>query len=799
MTLRTPSVVALLPRKSPFRRLLILPVFWGMIPLLSFAQQQVAIPLELRSPEKTVNIRADSQKKEGDLYRLSGHVEITYRDMRMTSDEATFDDTSGEVVAKGHITFTDPNAHFEADEAHYNVQTQKAWFTDGSGYVHARVRAGARILVTENPFYIRADKVERLDENTYSITKGHLTTCECEKKGWSVGVSKAMVQIDDRVVSRGGTLRLLRVPVFYSPYLVNSIARRPRHTGFLLPHIGNSSQKGLIVGDGFYWAINPSADLMGGAEYYSKRGWGRLARFRARPNSTSDLYVDYFGINDRGTEITQPPTTPGSPPTTEILRASGQSIRAIGRTEDLGFGFRGVLDVDYINSLAFRQTWSNTFAEAVASEVHQTGFMSKSVDAYSMNVYVSRYQNFLSTSTEPGNSVKIWQTPSLSISGMDKQIGNSPLFYSFEASAGGVGREEPGFRTNDLSERLDVHPAVLLRSRGFWGFHFTPSVGVRETYYGTSLTQGQDPINRLVGELGFDLRPPSFERVFSRPYRGRRFKHVVETDIQYHLVRVQDPKSVDDIVRFDFMDIFAQTNEVEYSLTNSILFRKDVPEGQSEKPQARELFSWRLTQKYYFDPTFGGALEPLLKNVFDPTISLTGFAFAQGRHLSPLVSVFKIAPFSNYDTELRADFGPNGGVLNAGITSHVRRGPLGLEFTDFFVNRTSTLIQPLAPSTPVSLIPSFHLFRIATSFGEVNRKGFSGAFGLDYNLAQKIAHQVMGQVSYNFGCFGIDIEYRRFLFGTIRNENQFRVALSFANIGTFGNLKSRERLYREEF
>lgn len=770
-----------------------------MFPLVSLAQQPMAIPLDLQNPEKTVNIRADSQRKEGDRYRLSGHVEVTYRDMRMTADEATFDDASGEVVAKGHITFTDPNAYFEADEAHYNLQTQKAWFTDGSGYVHARVRAGAKILVTENPFYIRADKVERLDENTYSVTKGHLTTCECEKKGWSVSVNKAMVQIDDRVVSHGGMLRLLRVPVFYSPYLVNSIARRPRHTGFLLPHIGNSSLKGLIIGDGFYWAINPSADLMGGVEYYSKRGWGRRARFRARPNSSSDVYVDYFGITDRGTEVTQLSITPGAPPFTGILRASGQSIRATGRTQDLGYGFRGVLDVDYVNSLAFRQTWSNTFAEAVASEAHQTGFMSKSVDAYSMNVYVSRYQNFLSTSIEPGNSVKIWQTPSLSVSGMDKQVAKSPLFFSFEGSAGGLGREEPGFRTNDVSGRLDFHPSILLRSNSLWGFHVTPTFGVRETYYGTSLTQNQDPINRLMGEFAVDIRPPSIEKVFSRPYHGLRFKHVVETDIRYHLVRVQDPKSVDDIVRFDSMDIFAQTNEVEYSLTNTIFFRKDVPEGQNDKPQARELFSWRLTQKYYFDPTFGGALEPLLRNVFDPTISITGFAFAQGRHLSPLVSVFKIAPFSNYDTELRADFGPNGGVLNAGITSHVRRGPFALEFTDFFVNRTSILTQPLSPSTPVSLLPSFHLFRTVASFGEVNRKGFSGAFGLDYNLAQQIAHQVMGQVSYNFGCFGIDIEYRRFLFGTIRNENQFRVSLSFANIGTFGNLKSRERLYREEF
>jgi LPS-assembly protein len=81
------------------------------------------------------------------------------------------------------------------------------------------------------------------------------------------------------------------------------------------------------------------------------------------------------------------------------------------------------------------------------------------------------------------------------------------------------------------------------------------------------------------------------------------------------------------------------------------------------------------------------------------------------------------------------------------------------------------------------------------TYGNTNRKGFSGAFGLDFNFAQRIAHQVVNQVSYNFGCFALDFEYRRFAVGDLRRENQFRVALSLANVGSFGNLKPRERLY----
>ena len=160
------------------------------------------------------------------------------------------------------------------------------------------------------------------------------------------------------------------------------------------------------------------------------------------------------------------------------------------------------------------------------------------------------------------------------------------------------------------------------------------------------------------------------------------------------------------------------------------------------------------------------------------------------------MSVLKFSPFANYDTELRADLSPSGGgVLNAGITSHLRRGLWGLSLTDFFINRTAALSTPVTPAVNLSALPSFHLLRAVATYGDVNRKGFSGAFGVDFNFARRIAHQAVSQVSYNFGCFAVDFEYRRLAVADIRRENQFRFSLSLANVGTFGNLKPRERLY----
>lgn len=771
--------------QSPSRTRWVLPLL--VIPCLGVALpgagQEAEIPPELRDLQTTVGIRADYQEKNGTSYLLRGRVEVVYHDMKLTADEASFDETSGDVRAKGHVAFSDSSSRLEADEAYYNVKAGTGWFSNGRGTLQARVTPRSRMLVTENPFYIRAARVERRSETLFVADHAWMTTCECEEKGWTLTARRARIEVGDKVVSQGALFRLLRVPLLYVPVTVNSIASRPRKTGFLLPHVGNSSQKGFIIGAGFYWAINPSADLLVGLENYSIRGVARNGRFRATPSQTSEFSLEYSGVNDQGSGINRQ------------TRAPGQSVRATGEARDIGYGFRAVVDVDYITSLAYREAWSGNFTEAVSAEARQTGFITNNAGPYSVNLFVSRYQNFLTAEQVPGNSVIIRETPSLSFSGLDQQIGKTPLFFAFDFSAAGMGRTEPNLPIARLAERVDFHPEVVLRTKPILGFHITPVAGARMTHYGTSLAQGGGSLARLLGEISVDLRPPVLERVFSKPRWGQKLKHVFETDVQYRLVRSHDPASLLDVVRYDEMDILAETNEFEYSVTNSLLIRKDVPDGQGEKPQARQLLSWRVSQKYYFDPTFGGALDPGRRTVFEPTISLTGFSFAQGRRISPIVSVLKFSPHSNYDTELRADFDPNGGILNAGITSHFRSGPVGLSLTDFFINRTAGLSTPVLPSGPLAQLPSFHLIRAVATFGEVNRKGFSGAFGMDFNFTQRVAHQAVSQVSYNFGCFAIDFEFRRFALGDVRRENQFRVAVSLANIGTFGNLKPREKLY----
>jgi LPS-assembly protein len=50
------------------------------------------------------------------------------------------------------------------------------------------------------------------------------------------------------------------------------------------------------------------------------------------------------------------------------------------------------------------------------------------------------------------------------------------------------------------------------------------------------------------------------------------------------------------------------------------------------------------------------------------------------------------------------------------------------------------------------------------------------------------------QVTYNTDCCGVSFQYRRLGFGT-RNDNQYYVSFSVANIGSFGTLRKQERIF----
>ena len=52
-----------------------------------------------------VLIRGDEQEKNQDIYKARGHVVMRFRTYTLHADEVTYDSTTGQVTATGHVVF----------------------------------------------------------------------------------------------------------------------------------------------------------------------------------------------------------------------------------------------------------------------------------------------------------------------------------------------------------------------------------------------------------------------------------------------------------------------------------------------------------------------------------------------------------------------------------------------------------------------------------------------------------------------------------------------------------------------
>jgi LPS-assembly protein len=775
-------------------------------------------------------ICAIQQEEQGAIYKLHGAVEIHYGSYVLRADEATYNADTKEAVAEGHFALDGgPNDdHIRASRASYNLELETGRFYDMTGTTGLRFRANKVILTSTAPFAFTGKVVEKTSPDHYLVYDGTITTCELPHPKWQFDARKVVVDVGGNASIYHSTFLLHGLPILYFPYATHPVEKESRQSGFLLPSVARSSSKGNVVGEAYYWAINRMMDLTLGAEYFSLRGWSQRGNFRAMPSETSYIDLSYFGVIDRGI---------GTPP----LKEGGENVR-LNSAGNLD-GFRAVANIDYLSSFLFRLAFNEVFSQAVYSEVKSQGFLSKSTNGFNTNGFVELYQNFLSTT--PGQLVRISHAPSFDFSGVDHHLGHTPLYWSFDASAAGLSRSEPqecstgtvpvcapAFRTGYLG-RFAVNPDISL-PLVYRGWSLRPELTLHDTFYtkreppsgaGPAVS---DPINHRALETAVELRPPPLERVFDKEFLGRKWKHVLEPRFAYRWVTGINEFA--NTIKFDERDILTDTNEVEYGFVTR-LYAKHTSEKKKPQdctagsdalmsgltvggpapettvpwrhpnplnapcqtgPQVREIVTWELAQKYFLDPTFGGALIPGQRNMFTTTADLTGIAFVtEPRHLSPLISRVRVETSARTDAEWDLDYDFQGNGVNAStLLANYHFGPVTVGGGDAILN-----IPAQAITSSSATLARFNQFRAAVGYGRASKRGFSGAGSFGFDSESKLLQFVAAQTTYNWDCCGVTAEYRSYNIANVRHENLFRFSFTLANIGGFGSLRRQERLY----
>lgn len=764
----------------------------------------------------TLNVESTKQSVSGPenarVFVYEGNVDVRIGTYRLQADKVTVYDAENRVVAEGSVVFDQADQQrITGSRGEWNYRTKTGYFVDSTGFTN-QTQDGTRI-------YFTADRVEKISLDTIVATNVQVTACDEDVPKWSFSASRAKIRSGDRVRIYSPKLKFKDIPVFFLPYASVSIKPRDRASGFLTPTFGGSGAKGARFSGAYYQTLGRSADFTFRSDIYTQRGLGFGGDLRTRANSRSFLNAGFYAVKDR---IFGPEASAANPD-------QGGSSFYVEGVHYFRNGFIAAADVNITSNLAFRQVFSDNIQQAISPEETSQVFVNKDHDEYSFN-FLARTQVTSLTSAR----IRIRQLPSISIDRRPTILSfleKLPIYFSFSGAAEGVSRKETvedsvqflndvggnAIITPSIVQRLDLHPRFEL-PLNFAGWTITATGAGRVTFYSNSL----DPTTRDVlsrnltrsyGEFELDVRPPAFAKDFHRKGGSFFFRHVIEPYVTYR--RLAGINNFDRIIRFDYNDAVADTNEIEFGIANRFFTRRSTENvsdaaveasrrenRQQLSSQPYEALTITLRGKYFFDPFFGGALIPNQRNQFYPINTLSGFVYGGvPRRFSPVNVDARYRPRRSLFLDFRTDLDTHGGGVRSMSTTFGLSRALVQVFQSFYYTRAIELDPSLAKFADIRGFEPGTLrgsqWSPSVFLGNQERGLFGGAsFFFDFQKRPGRGDSSLISSTVTLGhawdCCAVTAQFSSFNVG-LRKENRVVFAFRLNGIGSFGTEQIGQR------
>ena len=716
-----------------------------------------------------------------DHWKLIGQVEINCNDQSFSADEVEgFNDTH-QIIATGNVVFTQGTSRIAADRMDYNTQTKTGTFYNATGTATMKDEKAPRpgrppvdtspksLFGTQEPdVYFYGEKISKVGEQKYRITKGGFTTCVQPTPRWQLTSGTVVLNLEHYAFLTNSFLKVKSVPVLYLPVMYYPINKEDRSTGFLLPMYGSSTIRGQTLSNAFFWAINRSHDATFFHDWYSTTGQGFGSEYRYVSSPGSEGQIRVYNLREHTAEYTDDNGVVTTTPERTSYQIQGSMSQRLGRA------FRARGRVDYFSDITVQQTYHQNVYNASQRQRIINGSVSGVVGTWNLTGSYDRSEFFYGTtqSTVRGG------TPRILLQRADKPLLGSPLYFSVSTEAVHLlAQRKTSSTTVDQSvTRFDLFPRVRFPFTKWQFLTISTSAAFRETFWteqrdpDTKLNV-EDPINRNYYDLSAQITGPVFARIFNRTgsQYAEKLKHSIEPYL--NLQRISPIEDFDDFVQIDGTDVIVgRVSRVAYGVTNRF-FRKPGGGGRS-----RELLTASLGQSYYSDQRAAQ---------YDKNYQ-TSYGSAPS-HFSPLSLQVRSTPAEGVMAQFRMDYDTQfnairtmsaDGTVNVGDWFHTQAGWSQRRF-----------IEGLPGFDDPARLD--HYLNSATTWkGWNNRLGAVYNFNYDVRRDRFLQQRIMGY--YNAQCCGFALEFQQYNLTGISSspvpaDRRLNFTITLAGIGSFSN------------
>ena len=712
--------------------------------------------IKFRVPEAGGEVRLTTKNPvhyEKDVsWEGSGEVTIEYQDVKITADRARYDFPTKTATLEGNVVIDQGPTRMSGTRAVFRVEEKTGKLED----------ATADLAPT---YHVVARSIEKIGPATYRIEKGIFTSCDLPNPEWSFYLSEAEVTLDDYARMRNVSFRAGPVPVLYTPWLVWP-TKQDRASGFLVPGAGYNSRRGGYLGLTYYWVTGRSTDSTTQVDMYSKGAIGLGEELRWTPSSESAGVFQGYAIRDPEATACVPaeeePDGGDGPCTTTDGRVGVFARREMTRwkarldhvSNDLPYGFRGVLSIREYSDEQFLRDFERSFALSSARQTLSRGFLTKNFGDDSVNLRVERSETFF------GTKVVQQRLPSLEYSRRTSRIAKTPLYFALESSLSYLAVDRGPALPHGEYGRADVRPTLSLPWKSVPWLSLTARGGGRWTGYTDSTDEARtrftgESSTRAYAEAGLALVGPSFSRI----YEGKigpfgRFKHVIEPRADYEYV-----SDVDDPLRFpvyDEVDTALGRNQVRYAIVNRLLARP----ADAKSGGATEIASLEIAQTHAFrlPQVPSGAAT-----TFDSLLQRTG----------PVEAALRIVPGALFQFDGRTAWDVHASRVTAvSIATSVNWGTN-------YVNATWFGARPVAPEGVVAA-PATDQIRLAA--GVDLGRSLRVDTQLNYDAQQNRLLEDRSLLTFTGSCYALFLEVRQLRLPP-DTRRDYRLVINLKDVG----------------
>ena len=458
-----PVAAATPPGKSP-----------EFAPLLPFQSAQNAGPIP-------VEITSGETRFEGGVAIAEKDVVVRYADVTIYCDYAEYNPDTHDILLRGNVRFYRDRYAFTADRAIYNLQTKHLKMTDFGG--------------PKQPFQVIGDTLLSLKENQYTILNGFITTSDTSKPDYQLRARTIRIYENDRIILSNVTLFVGRTPVFWFPYVYQSLNDQFSYN--LAPGYNSTWGAYLFTSLTFPIATNVSGTVH--LDLRSSRGpaLGLEVNYHFREDKETTGRLQIYGLNDQSPNINE--TALGRVP----IGAGRYRIAYQSRTY-ITSDISATIDFNKLSDQYFLQDfYPNLFAVDPQPDTYTE--LVKRGEAYTLSVLTRPQVNtFLETAERlPELSWQVARTP----------LFNGPIFYEATTSAAYLHRAfaaKTGNLSVDLQSgalnpdysffRLDSFHQFIYPHTYFGWLSLVPSIGFRGSYYSTTGSFTESDVSNPIPE-----------------------------------------------------------------------------------------------------------------------------------------------------------------------------------------------------------------------------------------------------------------------------------------------------------